>query len=810
MTPAEGEDALPAGALPVSRNLRSVDTPATYYPASETLVADSGVSGYRWESALPLFALADKIGAAPVTDPVYLQLPDELPPRVYELARQVGAAGSPYLRARQLQVYLQEEYAFGAATTAEEAQPPPGRDPVDWFLFDRRVGIGGNFSSAFVVLARAAGIPARAVSGWVVATQEDTQTVYRSQTHQWAEIALDSLGWVTVDPIPRDAFTDVDVDHGFEAALEEMAVSADPDVRDAVVGLWNDANDPEALLLLFEAVDGTLTIGARDAARTTLSTLALDRFIGVLLEHEDPLMRAAAAYGLEVLADPEALDALIRALTADEDARVRVAAADALAVMGKGRAEEPLLQALETDVDAAVRAAAARALGSLRTGWTAARMVPALRSDPDAEVRVEVALALGAIRNNVALPPLLDARAGDGSADVRTAADEALAKWDFDALLDVLQNADDPAQRAAAAQLMGERKYPEASSRMVPVLSSDPAALVRAEVALALGEIRDSIALEPLLYARLHDESADVRAAADEALAKWDFDALVDVLENSDDPAQRAAAAQLMGERKYSHARASGALLRALATDESAQVRAEAAFALGEMGVTGAIPALVSALADPAGEVRDAALESLERLGADITGQEGDGAGTGGSGSGSGTDGQGGDSSGGSGDDAGTGESGSDAGTGGQGDDGSGGSGDGDGAGGSLSAEDIAALARAGGATRDAALEALEEQGADVIRLENGGALVTQADDVFFTFGTTTSQAAELPHIPVFDVTGAVRTGYLRVSVGDVYENGSWRQLDPVGISYTAGSGVSGAVWEQYTAPAGEFGTVPP
>ena len=355
VTPVEGEDGLPAGALPVSKNLRSVNTSAIYYPASETLVTDSGVSGYQWESTLPLFALLNKVGAAPVADPAYLQLPDELPPRVHELARQVGSAGSPYLKARQLQVYLQEEYTFGAATTGEEALPPLGRDPVDWFLFDTRVGTSGNFSSSFVVLARAVGIPARAVSGWVVARTEDTQTVYRGQAHQWAEVALEGLGWVTIDPTPRDAFSDVDVDHGFEAALEEMGTSADPAVREAVAGLWSDANNPEALLLLFQAVDNALDIDARDAARTTLSTLALDRFMGMLLEHEDPLVRAAVAYGLGVLADPRAVEPLIEALAADEDARVRVAAADTLAVLGKGAAEESLLQALDTDPDTAVR-----------------------------------------------------------------------------------------------------------------------------------------------------------------------------------------------------------------------------------------------------------------------------------------------------------------------------------------------------------------------------------------------------------------------------------------------------------------------
>ena len=649
VSPIEGVDSFAAGVLPITKNLRSVDTPATYFPYSETLAVGSRVSSYRLESALPLFALHQKIEASSAADQTYLQLPDGLPPRVHELAEQIGDTASPYLNARLLQVYLQEEYAFGAARTEVEVrQPPAGQDPVDWFLFDHRVGTSGNFSSAFVVLARAAGIPARAVSGWVITRREDTQTVHRGQMHQWAEVALDGLGWVTVDPIPRDAFTDVDINHALEAALEEMVTSAAPEVRDAAEELWADFNDPEALLLLFQGIENAPDVAARDAAQTTLSTLALDHFLVVLLDHEDPLMRAVAAYGLGVLTDPRALDALIQALDVDEAAPVRVAAA--------------------------------RALGSLRTAWTAGRMVPFLRSDPAPEVRAEVALALGEIRNSIALRPLLDARSDDESAEVRDAAAEALARWDYPALLEVLESAEDPVQRAAAAQLMGERKYSAAPYRMVPLLGSDPAAIVRAEVALALGEIRNSVALRPLLDARSDDESAEVRAAAVEALAQWDFAALLEVLENAVDPVQRAAAAQLMGERGYADA----------------------------------IAPLGWALADPAEEVRDAALEALERLGAEVT------------------------------------------------------------------------------------------------RLESGGVLVQLGDEAFLAPGTTTSQATELPHIPIFTVTGAAHTGYLRTSTGDVYEDGGWRKLDPVGIPYTAGGDVSEEIWEQYTAPEGEFSTAPP
>ena len=55
------------------------------------------------------------------------------------------------------------------------------------------------FSSAFVLLARSVGIPARVVSGWSIAATDAPQTVYAIQSHQWAEVPFEGLGWVTFE-----------------------------------------------------------------------------------------------------------------------------------------------------------------------------------------------------------------------------------------------------------------------------------------------------------------------------------------------------------------------------------------------------------------------------------------------------------------------------------------------------------------------------------------------------------------------------------------------------------------------------------
>lgn len=74
---------------------------------------------------------------------------------------------------------------------------------MDWFLFDHQEGTCGVFSSAFVVMSRSIGIPARVVSGWAITPHPGTQTVYTDQAHQWAEVPFQGLGWITFEPTPE-------------------------------------------------------------------------------------------------------------------------------------------------------------------------------------------------------------------------------------------------------------------------------------------------------------------------------------------------------------------------------------------------------------------------------------------------------------------------------------------------------------------------------------------------------------------------------------------------------------------------------
>ncbi len=76
-------------------------------------------------------------------------------------------------------------------------------DPVDDFLFRTREGFCEHYASAFTVMMRAAGIPARVVAGYQGGRFNpvgDYFIVYQRDAHAWAEVWLKDRGWVRVDP----------------------------------------------------------------------------------------------------------------------------------------------------------------------------------------------------------------------------------------------------------------------------------------------------------------------------------------------------------------------------------------------------------------------------------------------------------------------------------------------------------------------------------------------------------------------------------------------------------------------------------
>ena len=126
-------------------------------------------------------------------------LPREPNPRTRELARKLRAANpdDAALIRTVLDMFHDQEFFYTLTP------PALADDSVDGFLFDTRRGYCGHYASAFAVLMRAAGVPARVVTGYAGGTLNrfaDYWIVRQSAAHAWDEVWIGGRGWVRIDP----------------------------------------------------------------------------------------------------------------------------------------------------------------------------------------------------------------------------------------------------------------------------------------------------------------------------------------------------------------------------------------------------------------------------------------------------------------------------------------------------------------------------------------------------------------------------------------------------------------------------------
>lgn len=120
-------------------------------------------------------------------------------PRTQALAVRLRAA------APDVPGYVASVLALFRNGNFEYTLSPPvlGPNSVDDFLFKTRLGFCGHFASAFALLMRAAGVPARVVTGYQGGEWNPIGhylLIRQSDAHAWVEVWEDGRGWVRVDP----------------------------------------------------------------------------------------------------------------------------------------------------------------------------------------------------------------------------------------------------------------------------------------------------------------------------------------------------------------------------------------------------------------------------------------------------------------------------------------------------------------------------------------------------------------------------------------------------------------------------------
>jgi len=130
----------------------------------------------------------------------YLQLPP-LDPRLPQLARDITArAPTAYDKAEAIEDYLQKQYRYTL-----QLPSAPQRDPVAYFLFERKAGHCEYFASSMALMLRTLGIPARVVNGFrggEFNSVTDSYIIRGRDAHSWVEAYFPRYGWITFDPTP--------------------------------------------------------------------------------------------------------------------------------------------------------------------------------------------------------------------------------------------------------------------------------------------------------------------------------------------------------------------------------------------------------------------------------------------------------------------------------------------------------------------------------------------------------------------------------------------------------------------------------
>ena len=189
----------------------------------------------------------------------FLSLPQSVPARVHKLARELTASAStPYDRALAIESYLRT-FPY----TLDVSAPPLGYDAADYFLFDLQKGYCDYYATSMVVLARAAGLPARLVVGYASGGYDFESARYlvtENYAHSWVEIYFTNIGWVEFEPtsnMPLVPHEETNVATASEPEAQPAERSFAENLAPLLQRIWTRVWLPILALLIF----GPLWIG---------------------------------------------------------------------------------------------------------------------------------------------------------------------------------------------------------------------------------------------------------------------------------------------------------------------------------------------------------------------------------------------------------------------------------------------------------------------------------------------------------------------------------------------------------------------
>jgi transglutaminase-like putative cysteine protease len=149
----------------------------------------------------------------------YLQVPDDVSPRIAELAEEITADYEyPFDKAAAVTRYLRTNIQYSPSVP----EAPRGKDSLEWVLFEHKKAYCVYYASAEVLMLRSLGIPARLAVGFAQGTVEKFEReqtgmeqvipnsfiVRESEAHAWPEVYFPGIGWVEFEPTGNQSALD--------------------------------------------------------------------------------------------------------------------------------------------------------------------------------------------------------------------------------------------------------------------------------------------------------------------------------------------------------------------------------------------------------------------------------------------------------------------------------------------------------------------------------------------------------------------------------------------------------------------------
>jgi len=208
-------DALRVTTLAPVRGVLFVPLSATglFLPPGETVPVqqDRGNGGFHLHATVPppyavgfgagCFSPLIRATIAPEERMRDLVVPADVDPRVVLLARQITQnASAPAAKAAAVQQFFLRNFQYSLTIH------PGAGDPVSDFILGRKPAHCEFFASGAVLMLRAAGLPARYVTGYYAheSPRPGITLVRQQDAHAWAEVWLAPQGWTTLDATPAD------------------------------------------------------------------------------------------------------------------------------------------------------------------------------------------------------------------------------------------------------------------------------------------------------------------------------------------------------------------------------------------------------------------------------------------------------------------------------------------------------------------------------------------------------------------------------------------------------------------------------